>query len=218
MNIDEERSVTRGERDDPYGFYSLEIVETIKKYRDINVMSVLDFGCGEQPFRRLFDTHSYRYMSYDIQQNRTSSVTFLSTSEIPENYFDLVIVSDVLEHCQNLDDTIETIFKTLKVGGRVIFSMPFLYREHEVPYDYWRLTSYNQVQLFSKFGKIVEFRKIGSPLDVARIILNEGLSSKSFIARIMKYIAIKLLSIMKQGNFYEFSKSTYFSSIIVVKK
>ena len=218
MNIDEERSLTRGDRYDPYEFYSTEIITTIKNYCGCNEISVLDFGCGEQPFRKLFDEISCKYMSYDLQQNNSSSVTFLTTSEIPENYFDLVIVSDVLEHCRNLDDTIETIFKTLKAGGHVIFSMPFLYREHEVPYDYWRLTSYKQLQLFSEFGKVVEFRKIGSPLDVARIILNESLSSKSFTARIMKYMAIKFLNFMKKGDLYEFSTGTYFSSITVVKK
>jgi SAM-dependent methyltransferase len=218
LNIYEKRSLERGDRNDPYEFYSTEITTTIKNYCRCNEMSVLDFGCGEQPFRKLFNDLSCEYMSYDLQQNESSSVTFLMTSEIPENHFDLVIVSDVLEHCWNLNDTLQTIFKTLKVGGYVIVSMPFLYREHEIPNDYWRLTSYNQMQLFDKFGKVEEFIKVGSPLDVAQTSLNEGLSAVSFTGRIMKYIAIKFLNFMKKNNLYEYSTDTYFSSITVVRK
>ncbi|MDI6782356.1 MAG: class I SAM-dependent methyltransferase [bacterium] len=44
----------------------------------------------------------------------------------PDNYFDLVISADVLEHVNDPYKAHREIYRVLKVGGRHIFSAPFI--------------------------------------------------------------------------------------------
>ena len=51
------------------------------------------------------------YHSYDLQQNSKSSVGFLKTGDIKNEYYDLILLSDVVEHCYDFQFLLKTIFK-----------------------------------------------------------------------------------------------------------
>ena len=49
------RSTERGSQNDPYLFYSIEIIGILEGYCKKGDLKVLDFGCGEQPFRKTIE-------------------------------------------------------------------------------------------------------------------------------------------------------------------
>ena len=73
------------------------------------------------------------------------------------NKFDLVIITQVIEHIPNLFEVPAGIAACLKVGGHAIVDCPFNYRWHPEPNfgDYWRLTPQGMEYLFKDFGKTV---------------------------------------------------------------
>lgn len=71
--------------------------------------------------------------------------------------FDLVIMTQVIEHIPNLFDVPSGITKVLQKNGYAIIDCPFNYRWHPEPSfgDYWRLTPQGMEYLFKDFGKVV---------------------------------------------------------------
>ncbi len=62
--------------------------------------------------------------------------------------FDIVICAELLEHVPNPAPVLAQAWHVLKPGGRLLISVPFLYRIHGDPYDYGRYTDhYWQEQL-----------------------------------------------------------------------
>ena len=55
---------------------------------------------------------------------------------------DKVISNQVLEHVFTQDLFISEIHRILKPGGLLLLSVPFVWDEHETPYDYIRYTSF----------------------------------------------------------------------------
>lgn len=212
------RSTERGSQNDPYLFYSIEIIEILKDYCEKGDLKVLDFGCGEQPFRKTIESKNCIYHSYDLQQNSKSSVGFLKTGDIKNEYYDLIILSDVVEHCYDFHSLLKTIFKKLKKNGILVATTPFLYREHEQPHDYWRMTSFCIDETYSEFGTIISRKKIGNAADVARIVVNEGIISKTFFARLLKFIILKLARFINSDRLFDFRESTFFSYAVCVRK
>lgn len=66
--------------------------------------------------------------------------------------FDAVICLEVLEHVAQPDRVLAEIARVLKPGGKVWFSMPFLYPIHDAPYDYQRLTEHGWRRDISRCG------------------------------------------------------------------
>ena len=212
------RSTERGTSSDPYRFYSTEILKVLGENCKAENLKVLDFGCGEQPFKKIIDSCGYIYHSYDIQQNSKSSVKFTLIDDIPTDFYDLVIFSDVLEHCYNQHAILEDVFSKLKKNGILIVTTPFLYREHEQPHDYWRMTSSCVEITFSKYGEVIHSYKIGNAADVARVSINEGIISKTFFARVIKFLTLRLLHYINRSSLYKFNENTFFGHIVCVKK
>jgi SAM-dependent methyltransferase len=59
---------------------------------------------------------------------------------IPENLYDLVICTEVVEHCSNPFKAVNEIQRLLKVGGVALFTSPFDFRIHGPRPDNWRIS------------------------------------------------------------------------------
>lgn len=75
-----------------------------------------------------------------------------------DNFFDIVVAFDVLEHIQHDQQAIAEIYRTLKPGGFLIFTVPafnFLYSEHDrVLHHHRRYNKTMLKKLCSPFNKI----------------------------------------------------------------
>lgn len=133
---------------------------------------VLDFGCGAQPYRGDF-AHVADYVGVDIavsgHAHANSKVDVYydgRTMPFPDASFDAVISFEVFEHVFNLDEILDEIRRVLKPQGRLLFSIPFAWDEHEQPFDYARYTSFGVRALLERHGYDgIEIEKTSSDVE-----------------------------------------------------
>lgn len=134
---------------------------------------LLDFGCGLKPYAQHF-AHMRQYIGLDIEQSGHSHKNekidvYYDGNTIPFDnaYFDAIFSSEVFEHIFNLEDVLPELKRVLKPGGRLLFTCPFAWPEHEIPYDFARYTSFGIKSIIERNGfKVVEQRKTGNFFEV----------------------------------------------------
>jgi hypothetical protein len=104
---------------------------------------------GRDDRRKLYD----EAIGLDMEESKGVDLVHDLTSPLPENLrgaFAHAECTSVLEHCrkpwllaQNLEDA-------LMVGGTILFSVPFVWREHAYPHDYFRFTADGVRELFPR--------------------------------------------------------------------
>lgn len=119
---------------------------------------VLDFGCGSKPYESLF-YNAKSYIGVDIEESghnhKNSKVDYFydgKTLPFENESFDAVVSFEVFEHVFNINDMILEINRVLKPGGQLLISIPFSWPEHEIPYDFFRFTSYGITRILNKNG------------------------------------------------------------------
>jgi SAM-dependent methyltransferase len=116
---------------------------------------VLDAGAGTSPYKSLF-AHA-RYESADFEQvsKPYAAQTYtcdLSSIPVEDSRFDAVLFNQVMEHLPEPRAVLCELHRTLKPGGRLIYSAPLFYEEHEKPYDFYRYTQFGVRYLFTQTG------------------------------------------------------------------
>ncbi|MBK8389413.1 MAG: class I SAM-dependent methyltransferase [Saprospiraceae bacterium] len=106
------------------------------------------------------------------------------------NSFDSVFSSEVFEHIFNLDDVLNEIQRVLKPGGRLLITVPFVWDEHEIPYDFGRYSSYGITHLLEKNGfYVVKHIKSSTYIEtIGQLIINyiyQNLFPKSTFIKII---------------------------------
>ena len=129
---------------------------------------LMDFGCGSKPYRSFFTVTEYIGVDFENEghphENEQIDV-FYDGKNLPfENErFDSVLCSEVFEHIFNLDEILKEINRVMKKDGRLLITCPFVWNEHEVPYDYARYTKFALQSLLSQNGfEVVEYSKSGN--------------------------------------------------------
>lgn len=127
---------------------------------------LLDVGCGSQPYRRYFQELDYVGLDIDTEANRQAGVAdyFYDGSHFPfaDGAFDSVLCNQVLEHVFNPQEFLAEIGRVLRPGGRLLLTVPFVWDEHEQPYDFARYTTFGLRHMFEQQGfRWVEHRKLG---------------------------------------------------------
>ena len=68
-----------------------------------------------------------------------------------------IILTEVLEHCENPEKILKECWRVLKKNGEIIVSSPFFWFYHPDPNDYWRYTKDGLRVLMEKHGfKVIE--------------------------------------------------------------
>lgn len=134
---------------------------------------LLDFGCGSKPYKSFFkNTKSYIGVDYKIEgrEERQREVdVFYDGKNIPfeDKKFDSILCTEVLEHVFNVEELLKEFNRILKVGGKALITTPFMWEEHEVPYDYARYTTPALLSLYKKHGfDIVENSRTGDYIKI----------------------------------------------------
>jgi SAM-dependent methyltransferase len=106
---------------------------------------VLDAGAGNSLYRHHFA--DLRYESADFQQVAkeyapVDYVCDLAAVPVEDDRYELVVLTQVLEHLPDPISVLREMRRVLKPGGRIWASTPLSYEEHEVPYDFYRYTQF----------------------------------------------------------------------------
>jgi SAM-dependent methyltransferase len=133
--------------------------------------SLIDVGCGSQPYRKLFDLKSYVGLDIDspVTRKYRTADDLYDGGGFPyaDNKFDSALCNQVLEHVFNPVEFLQEVNRILKPGGLLLLTVPFVWDEHEQPYDYARYTSFGLLDLLRKSGfAIRQHRKLGADASV----------------------------------------------------
>jgi SAM-dependent methyltransferase len=137
---------------------------------------VLDVGCGTKPYRALVPATSYTGLDYDTPARRAAGFAdvFYDGGQFPfaDASFDGVLCTQVLEHVFNPDEFLREIARVSRSGGVLALTVPFVWDEHEQPYDFGRYSSFGLRALLERTGfEVVRLEK--TPTDaraVAQIV------------------------------------------------
>jgi SAM-dependent methyltransferase len=116
---------------------------------------LLDIGCGNKPYYRLFEPLVESYIGCDIVQSSENRVDIIcEATQIPvdDNSFDTVFSTQVIEHVAEHQVMLNESYRVLKPGGRIILSGPSYWPIHEAPYDFFRFTKFGMQHIFEKAG------------------------------------------------------------------
>ena len=75
------------------------------------------------------------------------------------HYFDACFCNTVLEHVKGPEKVVSEVYRVLKSGGKVLFSIPFLQEIHADPYDFQRYTPYGLREILERQGFEVMLNK-----------------------------------------------------------
>jgi SAM-dependent methyltransferase len=109
---------------------------------------LLDLGCGKVPFYGLYRPYISEAICVDWSKSLHGTDHLDAacdlTQELPfaDASFDCVLLSDVLEHIPTPERLWREMARILKPGGKLLLNVPFCYRLHEEPYDYYRYSKY----------------------------------------------------------------------------
>jgi SAM-dependent methyltransferase len=207
------------------------LYKSLKKNSSLLSGKILDFGCGSKPYQHLF-SNATEYIGVDYEiEGRTENLDkidfFYDGKKIPfeDNSFDGILCTEVLEHVFNIDELLTELHRVLKPNGKAIITTPFMWEEHEMPYDFARYTSAAVKFLYEKHGFIIkEQSKSGNTIHVLfQFGLNyfKNIFPKNKIARqilLLPFIFIFNFLGLFLGAVLPKDKTSFFNNIVVVEK
>jgi len=114
---------------------------------------VLDAGAGIAPYRHLFQHTQYETADFEqVEKSYAPSTYICDLVAIPveDSRFDYIIFNQVMEHLPEPKTVLFELHRVLKPNGKVIYTGPLFYEEHEQPYDFYRYTRYGLNHLFKE--------------------------------------------------------------------
>jgi len=135
----------------------------------VHVGKVLDVGAQYCPYYPLFKDKCSSYSSMDLVD--TPLVDYACNAEdmpVEDGTFDLVLCTQVLEHCDNPQKIVDECHRVLKPGGILIVTVPSIYPQHGYPADNWRFMP-DGMRLLLRSFRAVEVR---GELDFAESLMN----------------------------------------------
>ncbi|MGH3008563.1 MAG: class I SAM-dependent methyltransferase [Gaiellaceae bacterium] len=137
--------------------------------------TVVDAGCGGQPFRELVGPAA-RYVGLDTAEAAERfgygqpDTLIIDGNRWPldDASVDLVLCTETLEHVLEPSVLLDEAFRCLRPGGTLLLTTPFAARWHFVPFDYWRFTPSSLAHVLGRSGfTAVHVRARGNALTVA---------------------------------------------------
>ncbi len=121
--------------------------------------TLLDVGCGAQPYRELVNP-DVRYIGLDTADAKDrfgyeipDTVYFTGTVwPIDSDSVDAILCTETLEHVLEPMELLNEAARCLHPGGRIILTVPFSARWHFIPFDYWRYTPPSLKYLLERAG------------------------------------------------------------------
>lgn len=152
----------------PFYIIRKSLLENVRKFSGSLSGRMMDFGCGSKPYKSLFKISEYVGVDYENEGHPHTNEeidVFYDGKTLPfeDQYFDSVLCSEVLEHVFELDATLKEINRVMKSGSNILITCPFVWNEHEVPFDYARYSRFALKDILNRNGfEITHFAKSGN--------------------------------------------------------
>ena len=141
----------------------------------------LDLGADKSPYRAALEAKGLRVETLDVTlEGGADHRGTVEATGLPEASFEVVLCTQVLEHCDDPFQAIREIRRILVPGGRASLSAPHVWFFHPHPKDHWRFTQQGLVRLCRAGGL------------VPRQVLAQG-GSLLAAAQVMNFLAYGVL-------------------------
>lgn len=177
---------------------------------------ILDLGCGIMPYRNfiLLNTKCDKYIGIDFDTSLNDEYSLVKPDitwdgkKIPlaNNTIDVILCTELLEHCSNADEILGEIYRVLKPGGKVLFTVPFLWNLHLIPFDEFRYTPFSLKRLLEKSGfNSIDLRALGAWDASLAQMLGIWYQQRPLKRRYYYYTIIKqiIIFLLKKDSFYD---------------
>jgi SAM-dependent methyltransferase len=112
---------------------------------------LLDVGCGPKPYYPFFAEHASEYVGVDVVENPVAELRgSVEALPVEDASFDVVLCTQVLEHCDDPAQAVRELRRVTAPGGRVLASTHGVQVYHPSPEDYWRWTHAGLRRLFTE--------------------------------------------------------------------
>jgi SAM-dependent methyltransferase len=149
---------------------------------------LVDYGCGDMPYRRFFEPYVSEYLGIDLPTAhaigfKQDADFFIDEDgrvpDVPDNYADYLFSSAVLEHVDDPAVYLDECYRMLKPGGTALISTLFYWIYHAVPDDYWRWTPTGlRKELLNAGFEIIEVRGAMGLLSVSVQLFQDAIRDK----------------------------------------
>lgn len=121
----------------------------------------LDLGCGSRPYEHLFAVGHYVGLDvlssgHPVTDKRHDLLFDGANIPVRSGSVDGVLCTQVLEHTAQPAALLAEIRRVLKPGGTLVLTAPFVWEEHEKPYDFFRYTEFGLRRLLEDNGLTVK--------------------------------------------------------------
>jgi len=161
----------------PFYFARAGLAKAVTRHAERLSGRLLDVGCGSMPYRELFNVSEYIGLDIDTPATRARGAADFyydgGRFPFPDGSFDSVLCNQVLEHVFNPVEFVQEIYRILVPGGQLLLTVPFVWDEHEQPWDYARYSSFGLGHLLTAGGFALEIQeKVGADAGVLFQLLN----------------------------------------------
>lgn len=213
----------------PFYIARKALLESIKELGDNISGKTLDVGCGTKPYEKYFKSSEYIGLEIETTVHREVSKAdfFYDGTKFPfnNNEFDSIVTNQVFEHVFNADSFLNEINRVLKKNGILLLTVPFVWDEHEQPYDFARYSSFGIKSVLEKNGfEIIAHRKTVTNFGVIIQLINGYIYKmtvrNSLIRQIVTVLVMFPLSILGiiLSKILPSNKDLYLDNIILAKK
>lgn len=107
--------------------------------------------------KKVFERAVIQTLDIDAQYTPTYIADICENNShlIPDNYFDAIICTEVLEHTLQPFNAVAELHRILKHGGKLFGSTPFNFRIHGPLPDCWRFTEHGLRALFKDYSNFL---------------------------------------------------------------
>lgn len=142
---------------------------------------MLDYGCGGQPYRSLFETRVDKYIGADVEAAIGTELDLIIRPGDPLalgcQSVDTVLSTQTLEHVYDFQGYLAECRRLLRPGGHLILTVPMQWRMHESPFDYWRFTKYGILSALEEHNfNVLHLSPCGGAWALAGQIINSHLA------------------------------------------
>lgn len=102
--------------------------EVILNLDDVDDLTVMDLGCGDKPYKHLFQKN--QYVGVDIRQNKRNNVDIIYDGRnlpISDKTFDIILCTQVVYQVEDEEKILNELIRVLKPNGYLILSLPFMW-------------------------------------------------------------------------------------------
>ena len=213
----------------PFYIARKALLKNIKELGNNISGKTLDVGCGTKPYEKYFK--SSEYIGLEIETTVHSEISkadfFYNGTKFPfnNNEFDSVVTNQVFEHVFNPDNFLSEINRVLRKDGMLLLTVPFVWDEHEQPYDFARYSSFGIKSVLVKKGfEIVNQKKTVSDFGVIVQLINAYIYKiavkNSFIRQALTIFIMFPLNVLGiiLSKIFPSNNDLYLDNIILAKK